>query len=256
MNWRALFTTTLQLYQQVARDTWKNTQHNWWIAFLPLVYGFILLIAGLIATPLGMLGGFLLGFVLAVCTSSYLYFIAGVVAGSRMTIAELRESWRPCLSPVITILFFFFIVQLALSIILPGMAGAGPIALLIHLILLIVLNPIPEIVYHGRSDGFDMLQESVDFLRENGIEWFTPLVAIALLSVVAPLPFMAVVSQSGNLSAPTFGSNELLYGSVTGVLMAILSAVLFYVLMVFRGLLFRALASGTRRQRLYRAGLS
>lgn len=255
MNWQALITTTLQLYQQVTRETWKNARQNWWIAFLPLVYGVILLIAGLIAAPLGMLGGFLLGFILALCTSSYLYFIAGVVAGSRMTIAELSESWRPCLSPVITILFFFFIVQLALSIILPGMAGAGPIALLIHLILLIVLNPIPEIVYQGRSDGFDMLQESVDFLRENGIEWFTPLVAIALFSFVAPLPFMAVVSQSGNLSAPTFGSNELLYGSVTGVLMAILSAVLFYVLMVFRGLLFRTLASGTRRQRLYRAGL-
>ncbi|NOT54162.1 MAG: hypothetical protein HOP18_06110 [Deltaproteobacteria bacterium] len=256
MNWQALITTTLQLYQQVARDTWKNARQNWWIAFLPLVYGFILLLAGLIAAPLGMLGGFLLGFVLALCTSSYLYFIAGVVAGSRMTIAELGESWRPCLSPVITILFFFFILQLALSIILPGMVGAGPISLLIHLILLIVLNPIPEIVYQGRSDGFDMLQESVDFLRENGIEWFTPLVAIALLSFIAPLPFMAVVSQSGSLSAPTFGSNELLYGSVTGVLMAVLSAVLFYVLMVFRGLLFRALASGTRRQRLYRAGLS
>jgi hypothetical protein len=203
-----------------------------------------------------MLGGFLLGFVLALCTSSYLYFIAGVVAGNRMTFAELRESWRPCLNPVMTVLFFFFVVQLALSMILPGMAGAGLISLLINLTLLIVLNPIPEIVYQGRSEGFDMLQESVDFLRENGIEWFAPLVVISLLSFVAPLPFMAVVSQSGNLSAPTVGGNELLFGSATGILMAIFSAVLFYVLMVFRGLLFRALASGTRRQRLYRAGLS
>lgn len=256
MNWQALLTTTLQLYYQVAHDTWKHVQHNWWIAFLPLVYGFIFLIAGLIAAQLGMLGGFLLGFVLAVCTSSYLYFIAGVVTGNRMTFTELGESWRPYLSPVITILFFFFVVQLTLSIILPGMAGAGLISLVINLGLLIVLNPIPEIIYQGRREGFDMLQESVDFLRENGVEWFAPQVVIALLSFVAPLPFMAVVSQSGSLSAPTFGSNELLFGSVTGILMAIISAVLFYLLMVFRGLLFRALANSTRRQRLYRAGLS
>jgi hypothetical protein len=256
MNWRTLVTTTLKLYQQVARDTWKNVQPNWWIAFLPLVYGFVLLITGIVAAQLGMLGGFLLGFILALCTSSYLYFIAGVVTGNRMTFTELSESWRPYLSPVMTILFFFFVVQLTLSVILPGMAGAGLISLVINLALLIVLNPIPEIVYQGRREGFDMLQESVDFLRESGIEWFAPLVVISLLSFVAPLPFMAVVSQSGNLSAPTFGSNDLLFGSVTGVLMAIISAVLFYILMVFRGLLFRALANSTRRQRLYRAELS
>jgi len=256
MNWRALITTTLELYQQVASDTWKKVQDNWWIAFLPLVYGLIFLVAGIIAAPLGMLGGFLLGFVLALCTSSYLYFIAGVVAGTRMTFTDLRDSWRPCLSPVITILFFFFVVQLTLSVILPGMAGAGLISLLINLVLLIALNPIPEIVYQGRSDGFDMLQESIDFLRENAVEWFIPLIVIALLSFVIPLPFMAVVFQSGNLSAPTFGSNELLFGSVTGILLAIISAVLFYLLMVFRGLLFRALSGSTRRQRLYRARFS
>jgi membrane protease YdiL (CAAX protease family) len=256
MNWRTLITTTLELYQQVASDTWKKVQHNWWIAFLPLVYGLIFLVAGIIAAPLGILGGFLLGFVLALCTSSYLYFIAGVVAGTRMTFTDLSDSWRPCLSPVITILFFFFVVQFTLSVILPGTAGAEIIALLINLGLLIALNPIPEIVYQGRSDGFDMLQESIDFLRENGIEWFIPLIVISLLSFVVPLPFMSVVFQSGNLSAPTFGSNELLFGSVTGVLLAIISAVLFYLLMVFRGLLFRALSGSTRRQRLYRARFS
>lgn len=256
MNWRALITTTLQLYQQVARDTWKNVQPNWWIAFLPVVYGLVFFIAGLIAAPLGMLGGFLLGFILALCTSSYLYFIAGVVAGNHMTFAELGESWRPYLSPVMTILFFFFVVQLTLSVILPGMAGAGLVSLLINLVLLIVLNPIPEIVYQGRSDGFDMLQESIDFLRENGVEWFVPLVVIALLSFIAPLPLMALVFQSGNLAAPTFGGNELVLGSVTGIVIAIISAVLFYLLMVFRGLLFRALSGGTRRQRLYRARFS
>lgn len=257
MNWRTLVTTTLKLYQQVARDTWKHVQLNWWIAFLPFMYGFILLITGSIVGYLGLLGGFLFGFVLAVCTSSYLYFIAGVVTGSRMLFTELLDSWRPHLSPVITILFFFFAVQLTLSVILPGMAGAGPISLAINLVLLIALNPIPEIVYQGRSEGFDMLQESVDFLKESGIEWFAPLVVISLLSFLVPLlPFMAVALQSGSLSAPTFGSHELLFGSVTGVLSAILSAVLFYLLMVFRGLLFHALANSTRRQRLYRAGLS
>jgi hypothetical protein len=256
MNWRALITTTIQLYKQAVSEAWKRGRRNWWVAFLPLLYGVVFLVAGVIAAPLGLAGGFLLGFVLALCTSSYLYFIAGVVGGNRMTLAELSDSWRPYLSPVMTVLFFFFVVQLTLSVILPGTAGAGLISLLINLVLLIVLNPLPEIIYQGRSDGFDMLQESVDFLRESAVEWFIPLVVLALFSFLVPLPFVALVFQSGNPSAPTFGSNELLSGSLIEIMTAIISAVLFYLLMVFRGLLFRALSGSTRRQRLYRARFS
>ena len=252
MDWRTLLTTTGQLYQQTVSETWKRFQQNWWVAFLPFVYGVVFLVAGMIAAPLGMLGGFLLGFVLALCTSSYLYYIAAVVDGNRMTLADLSESWRPYLNPVMTILFFFFVVQYTLTVLLSQTSGGGLVNLLINLALLIALNPIPEIIYQGRSDGFDMLQESVDFIRENGVEWFVPLLVLVLLSFLVPLPFASLVLQSGTLMFPSFT----LFGSLTGILWATLSALLFYGLMVFRGLLFRALSGSTRRQRLYRARYS
>jgi hypothetical protein len=255
MDWRALITTTIQLYQQTVNETWKRLQQHWWVAFLPFVYGVVFLVASIIAAPLGILGGFLLGFVLALCTSSYLYYIAGVVDGNRMTLADLGESWRPYLSPVMTILFFFFVVQYTLAMLLPPTSGGVLVHLLINLVLLIALNPIPEIIYQGRSDGFDMLQESVDFLRESGIEWFTPLLLLALVSYFVPLPLLSLVFQSGTLMFPSFGGGAL-FGSLTGLLWAAISALLFYVLMVFRGLLFRALSGSTRRQRLFRARFS
>jgi len=252
MDLRAVLTTTIQLYQQTVNETWKKLQPNWWVAFLPFVYGVVFIVAGIIAAPLGILGGFLLGFVLALCTSSYLYFIAGVVDGNRMTPADLSESWRSYLNPVMTILFFFFVVQYTLAVLLPKTSGGVLVNLLINLALLIALNPIPEIIYQGRSDGFDMLQESVDFIRENSVEWFTPLLVLVLVSFLVPLPFASLVLQSGTLMFPSFT----LFGSLTGFLWAALSALLFYVLMVFRGLLFRALSGSTRRQRLYRARFS
>ena len=255
MDWRTLLTTTVQLYQQTVSETWKRFQQHWWIAFLPFVYGVVFLVAGMIAAPLGILGGFLLGFMLALCTSSYLYYIAGVVNGNHMTLADLSESWRPYLSPVMTILFFFFVVQYTLAMLLPPTSGGIVMHLLINLALLIALNPIPEIIYQGRSDGFDMLQESVDFLRESGIEWFAPLLLLALVSYFVPLPLLSLVFQSGTLMFPSFASGAL-FGSLTGILWAALSALLFYGLMVFRGLLFRALSGSSRRQRLYRARYS
>jgi hypothetical protein len=253
MNWNALFTTTLRLYQKAALDTVVRVQRNWWIALLPFLYGLILFVAGLIFSPFGMAGGLIMGLVTAICTSSYLYFLAGAVNGSRMYLHELPESWRPYFSPVITILFFFFLIQFTLNV----MRAPFEAAMLINLILLVVLNPIPEIIYQGRSDGLDMLQESVEFLRENAIEWFLPLIVLVLLSFILPIPLLSAVLSSGTLGASTFGSIEaFLYGSVSGIVLALFSAFILFVIMVFRGLLFATLSTSTRRQRVYRSRFS
>ena len=98
-----------------------------------------------------------------------------------------------------------------------------------------------------------MLQESLDFLWDNGVEWFVPLVGLALVSaVVLPVSILAAPLEIGRLSFPTlFG--DLLSGSPAALLVAALNAGLLYVLMVFRGRLFRKLADSSRRQRIYRA---
>ena len=88
--------------------------------------------------------------------------------GSRMTLADLAESWRPYFGSVITILFFLSIVQYALELLIPpGAAGGYELRTIINLALLVLLNPMPEIIYQGRSEGLNMLQESFDFLRES-----------------------------------------------------------------------------------------
>ncbi|MGE0821352.1 MAG: hypothetical protein AB7G75_35420 [Candidatus Binatia bacterium] len=255
MEWGTLVTATLQLYRQAAVDTWQRIQRNWWVSLLPLLYGVLLLFAIQLVLPLGMPGGFILGLISAMCTSSYLYFVAGTVNGQRMFPSDLMESWRPYLGPVITILFFLFIVQMLLRFALPPVAASRDILFIIQLVLMVILNPIPEIIYLGRSEGLGMLQESVEFLRESGLEWFLPLVLLTLFSIILPVPFLVSPFQVGQLSLPPLSAAGLL-GSLTGLVQGILSAVFLFVLMVFRGLLFRSLASGTRRQRIFRARLS
>jgi hypothetical protein len=125
----------------------------------------------------------------------------------------------------------------------------------VTLILLIILNPIPEIIYLGRSDGLAMLQESVDFLRENWLEWFLPLVLLTILSLEFPLPFVSPF-QTGQLGFPFMNAISLLSGSIENIFWSVLGVLLLFALMVFRGLLFRSLFGSSRRQRIYRSRFS
>ena len=95
MDWGALVAATLRLYQQAGKETWQKIWRDWWVGLLPLLYGLVFFLTAPFVAPLGLVGGLMLGLVLALCTSSYLYFIAGVVNGSRMRPQELGESWRP-----------------------------------------------------------------------------------------------------------------------------------------------------------------
>ena len=257
MDWGALVAATLRLYQQAGKETWQKIWRDWWVGLLPLLYGLVFFLTAAFVAPLGLIGGLMLGLVLALCTSSYLYFIAGVVNGSRMRPQDLGESWRPYFGSVLTIMFFLSIVQYALAFLLSPVASAQAFRTLINLVLLIVLNPVPEIIYQGRTQGLDMLQESVEFLRDSGVEWFLPFVALAVFSIFFfPLPILMMPLQIGRLTFPTLGGGGLLLGSPASLVWDAVSAFILFVLMVFRGLLFRALAGGTRRQRVFRSRLS
>ena len=254
MDWGALITSTLRLYQQAATETWEKGLRSWWVALLPFLYGPLFLLISGFAAQLGMLGGFIIGLTIAMCASSYLYFIAGVVNGNRMHLRELGESWRPYFGSVINILFLLFIVQYALALLTPpGDQTALLLSSLIELILLIILNPIPEIIYQGRSEGFSMVQESIDFLRTSGVEWFFPLLMLAVLSAFfLPIPILAGPLQFGRLTFPTTLGGAFA-GSLVSLFGPIVSAFILFALMVFRGLLFRSLSGATRRQRLFRS---
>ncbi len=254
MDWGALITSTLRLYQQAATETWEKGRRSWWVALLPFLYGPLFFLISGFAARLGMIGGFIIGLALAMCVSSYLYFIAGVVNGSRMHPSELIESWRPYFGSVINILFLLFIVQYVLALLTPpGDETAMILTSLIELILLIILNPIPEIIYQGRSEGFNMVQESVDFLRTSGMEWFFPLILLAVLSALFfPIPILAGPLQFGRLTFPmTLGGS--FADSLAGLFWPVVSAFILFALMVFRGILFRSLSGATRRQRLFRS---
>ena len=73
-------------------------------------------------------------------------------------------------------------------------------------------------------------------------------------SLFFPLDILAMPMQLGRSMFMSFGIG--FWNSTSAIMWAIGSSFLLYAVMIFRGLLFKALAGGSRRQRIYRAGMN
>ena len=255
MDWGRLIRSTLSLYARCARETWERALGAWWLALLPFVYGPIVSIVAFFTAPLGPLAGVLVWLAMAACLGSYLYFLGEAVGGRRISAADLGESFRAYLGPVISVMFIVMLVRWTLALALPPGTGSVALRTLLNLGLFVLLNPVPEILYQTRAQGLAVLGESVEFLRDNWPEWFFPLAGLGVIFVfVLPFPILLAPLMVGRLVAVLPWSVAVLSsGSFFALLFATVSLFGLFLLMVFRGVLFRELHGSSRRQRLFRA---
>jgi hypothetical protein len=140
------------------------------------------------------------------------------------------------------------------------------LAAAVFLLLFILLNPAPEVIYQVRHQSpLDVLRESYEFVLENWIEWFLPLAV-----VMAPFGLSFFFAVSGRLGRGagldffqvlvlpfTLLEGWLQYvglGDASRWLLYVLTPPLAVAILLFRGHLFAALHGSTRRQRLFNAG--
>ena len=233
MSW---LSTTLSLYVAVAQRAAKVSAANWPVALSLFAYFAIMAVVTPIALALGLLGGFILGFVWAACVASFLYLVERLVRHGKVTFDEFKESFMPYLSDVIGVLFVMWIVRMLLSLVLMSNPQGELIALVVQLFIFVFFNAVPELIYLGHHSSLELLGESYKFIGENWVEWFPP----TLLAGVVLVALMVFVPGDGWLMMiPKWG----------------LVALFLYFTMVLRGLLFEELATTTRRSRAYRAGL-
>lgn len=251
----------LSLYFTVAKLAARRAVTSWPVALSLLVYAAVLYVAALLLTPLGIVGGFALGFVVAACWSSYLELISQAVGGARFRITwdEFKRSFLARFWDVISVMFAFWLISL---LTMPLMRGehAQQMSAILGFAIAFFFNAVPELLYQGSSRSFALLFESARFVMQFPIAWFAPNVLFAALALWA----------SGTLSLGhpaefliAFGS---LFSSPTGValLFARLAlwqlpiALLFlHFAMIFRGVLFSELSSGggNARRRAFQAAM-
>jgi len=254
-----LVRATLALYSDAAREATRALFRNTWIVALPPLYAVVLGAAQQLAGGLGFAGGLLVFLLAAAVLSSYATVLAEAVGHERIRVSELPQSFGRFLPSVVSVLFIFWIIGLLLAMILDQNPTLVWLAIAINLGLFLLCNPLPEVVYQGTRDGLGAVDEAVQFMRQNAVEWLLPLLVIFL-------PRFAFGVANGLVAMATTGPMNALdelqrtllaflppLGDLGQILVLIGASALLAWIMLFRGFLFRALAQSGRRQRIFGA---
>ncbi len=253
-----LIQATLKIYQESLLDAFRGVSRNWRMILVHLLY---LVLIGLLI-PLSMMfgslaGSFILGLFFAVLLGHYLMTVSGAVEGDVLYFEEAKSRAFELFSPTLSALFALFIIQI-LSSSLFGTPEKYWLRTCVGLFVTVLFNPIPEVIYHRPSTMTEMFATSFEFIRENFVEWFFPVV-VFLLPIFLFMPSdMAVSLMLGYFTSDPLHIISSVFLSFGGVLNVLLSlplllvmVTLLYFLMVFRGQLYTRLSGSTRRKRVY-----
>lgn len=251
----------LSLYRQVTVQAGRHAAAGWPAALSLVVYALIILPTRTIAMRLGVLGGFLMGFVLAACWSSYLEIISQVVAAGKLRLSwrEFRSTFAARLWDVISVMFAFWIIALLTG---PLTSGTNGIALsaILGLAMAFFFNVVPELLYQGQSRSFGLLMDSARFMFTYPVLWLLPNILFAAVALGATgelsgvhHPAQLLIAFGNTFSSPA-AVGQIFFELPLWALPIALFALHF--IMVFRGVLFREIVAGTGsndRLRAFRA---
>jgi hypothetical protein len=246
------------LYKDVFLRAIQRGARGWLAAVAVPIYILVLIVAASLAKGLGsILGSIAMLIVAQACLASYLSLIADVVAGSKLRFADIKRV-RPRFWDVVSVSFALFMVGLGVTLLMNAAGSkARFVAAGAELLGAVFFNVIPELLYLGRSRSFSLLKESIDFIQVNAFTWLLPNILFALALLAASGLFTwkdpaLVVSRLPGLLSP---------GGFVSALLAVprwaipLIILFIHFVMVFRGLLFQELASGSPRQRAFKRQL-
>jgi hypothetical protein len=247
----------LKLYARLAGQAVRLAVRGWPAGVALLLDATALQLARGMLVQLPSAVAFLLEFVVvAFLISSYLHLLSLVVADRRIGPADIRESFRARFWDVVSVLFALFVIRFAVGLVMAGYGDRGRIVVvLLGLTMVVFFNAVPELIYlaRGQVRSFGLLMESARFISAHWPEWLGP---TALVGAVVLAPFGLV--QHGTF-AQRLLNMQLLF-SLDGIVEVVLGMplwlkplMLLFITwaMVFRGLLFAALASGTARKRAW-----
>lgn len=222
-----------RLYADCLRQALNGVKKNLWTLLLPTGLNLAWQYLSVLVAPLGIIGGFLIGLLMAALASCYLYFVGEIVSHSVVSTSEFRRSFGAYFWSVLNLFFVIWIAEMLLGYVLGTTRNGSYVILGLKLVGLILLSAAPESIYlKGTYGGLATIQSSISFVQEHWIEWLLPSALLAALWIALP--------------------NVFPYGPTGVILSALTQGMLLHVGMLFRGHLFSALDRSTHRQRMFK----
>jgi len=259
-----------ELYRQALRKTWHSLLKGWVIIVAVIGFLFLLLLAQQIAMPLGMAGGFLLGAVNALLVGATLSLIEQAVSYARtITIKDVLDSFGHYFWDVIGVGFVLWLPLMALDMGTQQNPNGALISYAVMLLIFILLNPAPEVIYQVPHDSpLDVFKHAYDFVLENWIEWFLPILVLLLPLVAAPgglTSFFLLSHRVGRGAGLDFSQILIFPFAILGswlssfglgpelaqYVILLFTPPLAVTILLFRGHLFASLSRSSHRQRQF-----
>ncbi|MGQ0667269.1 MAG: hypothetical protein ACT4O4_09560 [Nitrospiraceae bacterium] len=265
-----LLSATIQLYRQALRATGRSLARSWITVFALITFAFLFVGAMRIATPLGMAGGLLLGAVNALLVGTTLRLIEQSLSAARtIQVSDVTGSFGYYFWDVIGVGFVLWLPTMALDMGMQANPYGQFLSSAFLLLLFILLNPAPEVIYQVRHDSpLDVFKTCYDFVLDHWVEWFLPFAVLALPVVLSPSglrEFFSLSSRGGRGAGLDFFQILLLPFTLVGgwlssaglqadvqwILLLMFTPPVAIAIMLFRGHLFALLHGSSRRQRLF-----
>ena len=223
----------IQIQKDALKNTFKNPRY--------IVLCAVILAIGIIATNIisnilfgvlklnGYISG-LLVYIFKVCIIGFLMSILyTAVKETKNTIAFQNYDFKPFALKIIQVGFVIYIAQLILR----------PIAVnfysIITIIAMIVLNALPETLYLEEYDEYNSIIKSVEFLKDNVLNWGLPNLIILVLIYI----------YSNGVSM----LNGLNFSELKSIAESVVVILIMGIYLVYRGMLFEILNGSSRRKR-------
>ncbi|MGH7805946.1 MAG: hypothetical protein ACREQJ_16480 [Candidatus Binatia bacterium] len=224
-------TATLAIYRRAFRRAAVAAARNWPVAGSLFLYLAAFWFVAPLLAPLGIAGGLLFSLLWSACIGSFLALVEVMVRGGAVTFDDFRTSFGRYLWDVVGISFLFWVFWMIVTPALLTLPNGGVVVVAVQLVIFVLLNAVPELIYLGHHSSFELVTESYAFISENWIEWFPPNMLLAVGWYVL-------------MEIPAPGWSFVLHAAA--------HALYLYFAMAVRGFLFLELAGSTRRSRAFR----
>lgn len=226
---------------------------NWAIIFTGLFYSTVTIILMTTLHSMWLLGGLIWIIVSSALISNYLYLLNTILTRGYFNFQDFKDGFTPYLRKVWSITFLFYVASLIVDFVSPMlMVFVGPVALslIITVLSFVFFNPIPEATYQKHYGPWDTITYTVEFIRDNWIEWFAPNIILLLIIYFLAGRYFNVYGIMRNMFN-YFISFSNMFISLKGLIIYLLGQVWFSYFMLYRAYLFETLSSSSRRKRLF-----
>lgn len=242
----------LHLNKEIIPKSFMLTIKNIKAALLSIPYILLYAALSVVAGNTGLFAGIIMAVATGLIASDYLYVVEMIIRYGHFDLEDIKKGFTVYLRPVYMIIFAVYVVQLGLGLFL------GPLmriiimgysfSAILYFVAILVFNTIPEVIYIKGYQMGDMFTYSLEFIKENWLQWLLPNIIFMYIMYIA---FRNMVSS---IFLASYGGNSVILVIMAIIIMLVVQVVLLFA-MIYRGNLFKLLDGSSMRKRNFKRNM-